>query len=181
MVNTAWDGKAKVATKSGSDSREERKTVTVTLTVPKNEGQTIKEATGNVWKGFGNTDQVWMDFLNTKLIPIIREALTQAIIRETSLHGSKVGDLVRDILAETVSPADVQGPTAHRLACALSPRGNWLPCSGQAHMPGVDQDHCMVCLGDGWGWVRVPVGVHTWAQYTIARERAADAVTWKDS
>jgi len=26
------------------------------------------------------------------------------------------------------------------------------PCTGQAHQPGVDQDHCGVCM-PRWGWV----------------------------
>ncbi len=30
--------------------------------------------------------------------------------------------------------------------------GRMIPCTGQAHKPGVDQDHCMVCL-PRWGEV----------------------------
>lgn len=32
----------------------------------------------------------------------------------------------------------------------------WVECNGQAHQPGVDQDHCMVCMPH---WAKYPVPV----------------------
>jgi hypothetical protein len=150
LIKVAWSGKARVTVKGDSSQKHEpRRNVEFRLTFPglPQSGETLGHTQTRTWGAYGTTNEVWGSFLEGKLLPEIRKefiAATVALGKTSELEDDECSEveaalMILELQSEVISPADIRDPAAHALACALSPRGNWLLGDGGVHPcpPGV--------------------------------------------